>query len=377
MTEYRYARPEDMPYVVDFIDLVFSQLQIPHDFEKLIPKVYGEGHEYSDIHAIAVENGDVRGCVAVLPYNLDMAGESLRVGYLGSVSVHRNSRGAGHMRKLMEMSIERAKADQLDAVLLGGQRQRYAYYGFAPCGGTYTYRFITANMRHAFKDVDDSMISFRKMEKGADAAYSFQLYQQQPVCGSRTEDGFVDAACNYKNCPWMIEVNGQNAGYLIAGESHICELVVEDNALLPAILKAWMTFRDLRSFTIQAAPHDEPLNRTLSRYAEGYSIGQHCYLLCLNFANNIRAWMKLKNSVSPLSDGCVKLAIDDQPVVKICVCNGVVSVENTEETADISLTAEEAVSLLFGFNRFYAPAVSGIPADWFPLPFYVPIPEHF
>lgn len=377
MTEYRFARPEDMPYVIDFIDLVFSQLRVPHDFEKMIPKVYGEGRDYSDIHAVAVEDGNIRGCVAVLPYTLSVADQPLRVGFLGSVSVHRHARGAGSMRKLMEMQIERAKAEKQDVVLLGGQRQRYAYYGFSPCGGEINYRFINANMRHALKDVDATGIRFTRLEKGEGASYAFALYQQQPVCGARTLDSFVDATSNYLTTPWLIENNGQKVGYLQAGDTHIHELVLEDSALIEAVLKAWISFRDISSFTIQVAPSDVTLNRTLARYAEGYSIGQDCYMLCLNFENTIRAWMTLKNRIQPLSEGCVKLAIEGQPVLKLSVSNGEISVSATDEPADVSLKADEAVQLIFAYNRFYAPAVSGIPADWFPLPFSVPTADTF
>lgn len=376
MPEYRYARPEDMPHVIDFIDLVFSQLQVPHDFEKMLPKVYGEGRDYSDVHAIAVQDGSIQGCVAVLPYTMNIADQPLRVGYLGSVSVHRHARGAGHMRKLMEMQIERAKAEKLDVLLLGGQRQRYAYYGFYPCGCKYTYRFVNANMRHAFKDVDASGIRFSRLEKG-DAAYAFSLYQQQDVCGARTEENFVDAASSYLTTPWLIENNGQKAGYLQAGDAQIHELVLEDQNLLLAVLKAWISFRAVSSFTIQVAPHDANTNRLLSRYAEGYSIGQDCYMLCLNYQNTIRAWMTLKNRTMPLSEGSVKLAIEGQPVLKLSVSNGEVSVTVTDEAADVSLTADEAVELLFGYNRFYAPVVSGIPADWFPLPLAIPTADRF
>ena len=181
----------------------------------------------------------------------------------------------------------------------------------------------------------------------------------------------------FKQPAWLIENNGQKAGYLQSGDAQIHELVLEDPALVPAVLKAWISFREVSSFTIQVLPHDVTLNRTLARYAEGYSMGQDCYMLCLNYENTIRAWMTLKNRTMPLSDGSVKLAIEGQPVLKLSVSNGEVSVTVTDEAADVSLTADEAVELLFGYNRFYAPAVSGIPADWFPLPLAIPTADRF
>ena len=57
MIEYRFAVQADMPDVIDFIDLVFSHVREPHDFEAILPKCYAQGRDFSDVHAIAVRDG--------------------------------------------------------------------------------------------------------------------------------------------------------------------------------------------------------------------------------------------------------------------------------------------------------------------------------
>ena len=378
MTEYRFATAQDLPKVIDFIDLVFSQAARPHDFAKLIPKVYGDGHDYSHIHAIALEDGEIRGCVAVLPYDMTMAGQTLRVGYLGSVSVHRLSRGAGHMKKLMQMQIDKARADGCDMILLSGQRQRYGYFGFYLVGAIYGYSITHANVRHALADTNASSFTFEKITQGEARDYAFSLYQQQPMCCARPKERFAEYMLNFESEGWLIKNNGQNAGYLVSSSDQkgIREIVLEDGALVPAVLKAWMTCFGVRNLSLTVAPYDAALNRTLSAFAEGYSISAAEDMLCLNHANVIRAWMTLQNTVQPLSDGCVKLGIADE-VLEICVSDGAVSVEKTSSPADLSLTAEEAAYLLFSHNRFCAPKANAIPADWFPLPLYVSRPDTF
>ena len=372
MTEYRFATAQDWPRIIDFIDLVFSQSARPHDFADLIPKVYGDGNEYSHIHAIALENGEIRGCVAVLPFELNISGHSLRVGYLGSVSVHRLSRGAGHMKKLMQMQIDKAKADGLDLLVLGGQRQRYGYFGFYPVGGAFRYSVGHANVRHALGDVDASGITFEKLVQGEDSDFAFDLYQQQLVCGARPKERFAEFALSFHSQGWLIKLCGEKAGYLIASRDHstVHEIVLKDNTLVPAILKAWMAAHDLRQIGLSAAPYDKPLNRTLSAFAEGYGIGQDGYVHFLSPENALRFWMNLKNSVTPLSEGVLRLAIEGE-TLEIRVAGRAVSVEKTDAPAAVSLTASEAAELLYSFNRFYAPEVPGIPADWFPLPLYM------
>lgn len=372
MNEYRFATPQDMPKVIDFIDLVFSQSARPHDFAQLIPKVYGDGHDYSHIHAIALEDGEIRGCVAVLPFDLHIEGQTLHVGYLGSVSVHRLSRGAGHMKKLMQMQIDKAKADGLDLLILGGQRQRYGYFGFYPMGGTFRYSVGHANVRHALGDVDASGITFEKLVQGEDSDFAYDLYQQQPVFGARPKERFAEFLLSFNSQGWLVKLNGEKAGYLNAttDNSGIHEIVLKDPALVPAVLKAWMAERDQRQIGLAVAGYDKTLNRTLSAFAEGYSISQDGYALFINHANALRFWLTLKNKVTPLSEGLVRLSIEGEGI-EIKVADGAVTVEKADLPATCNLSAYEAAELLYGFNRFYAPEVPGIPADWFPLPLYI------
>ena len=378
MTEYRFATAQDWPKIIDFIDLVFSQSSRPHDFAALIPKVYGDAHNYSHIHAIALEDGNIRGCVAVLPVDMTIAGQQLHMGYLGSVSVHRLSRGAGHMKKTMQMQIEKAKAEGLDLIVLGGQRQRYGYFGFYSAGHGYEYSVTQSNVRHALKDVDASAFTFEALESGEASEYAYALYQQQAVCGSRTAENFAELALTFESKGWLVLENGQKAGYLIASNDGkgIREIVLQNPAQVPAVLKAWLALQQVRGLYVDAAPYNVTLNRTLAAFAEYYSLGQVGLVRCLNYANVIRCWMTLKNSISPLSEGMLRLNIDGE-TIEIKVADGVVSAEKTDAPADLSLTAEEAHYLLFSANRFYAPEVSGIPADWFPLPLYIPRPETF
>lgn len=372
MTEYRFATAQDWPKIIDFIDLVFSQAARPHDFADLIPKVYADGHDYSHIHAIALEDGEIRGCVAVLPFDMTIAGQTLHVGYLGSVSVHRLSRSKGHMKKLMQMQIDKAKADGLDMIVLSGQRQRYGYFGFYPAGGSFGYSVSRANVRHALGDVDASSLTFEMLVQGENTDFAYELYQQQPVCGARPKERFAEFALSFNAQGWLIKKAGENAGYLIASKDHsgISELVLHDPSLVPAIIKAWMEIHGVRHLHVSAAPYNKALNRTLSSFAEDYSIGLDGYTLFLNHANALRCWMNLKNSIAPLPDGKICLNIEGENL-EITVADGAVNVKKTDASAAVSLTVYEAAELFYSFNRFYAAEVPGIPAEWFPLPLYI------
>ena len=55
MSEYRKAKPEEREACIEFADYVFSKAHCPHDFETLIPRVYGEGVDSASMHRIAVD----------------------------------------------------------------------------------------------------------------------------------------------------------------------------------------------------------------------------------------------------------------------------------------------------------------------------------
>lgn len=55
MSEYRIARPEEKDACIELANYVFSTAHCPHDFETLIPKVYGEGVDSAFIHRVAAD----------------------------------------------------------------------------------------------------------------------------------------------------------------------------------------------------------------------------------------------------------------------------------------------------------------------------------
>lgn len=81
MSEYRIAKPEEREAYIELANYVFSKAHCPHDFETLIPKVYGEGVESAFMHRVAVdEKGKLRAQIAVLPETLMAGGHPLRAG---------------------------------------------------------------------------------------------------------------------------------------------------------------------------------------------------------------------------------------------------------------------------------------------------------
>ena len=63
---YRNATEADRASYLDFANMVFSCAHVPHDFQALIPKVYGPDRKTAYMQHLALdEKGGVRGLVVL------------------------------------------------------------------------------------------------------------------------------------------------------------------------------------------------------------------------------------------------------------------------------------------------------------------------
>lgn len=379
MIEYRFAAPEHRADLIDFINYVFSQNSVPHDFKTLIPKVYADGRGYDDIHAIVLDDGRVKGVVGQYPVHASFGGAPLEIGYIGSVSTHPYARGCGYMIKMMEMQAEHAKETGIDIMMLGGQRQRYEYYGYSPVGCEYVYRVNAANVRHALKTVDASAMSWKRFADATEAEIddAYCLYQQQPITGVRSREDFTLILRTWRTEPYLLLREAEVVGYMVvSGTDSVSELIISDASLVPALVKGWFAANELKrmSFTVPAL--DTALNRVLATFAEGYQMANCTQARIVNLANVLRACLTLKMRTGALSDGEIILQMDDEAPVLARVKDGQLTVQETDSAPDLHLPRLEMQQLLFASNRFAAPDVA-CPVDWFPLPLFLYGADHF
>lgn len=380
MINYRLAGPQDMDSIIDFANMVFSMLRVPHSFEELLPKVYAAPHLQPDIHLLAEEDGRLCGCFGLLVYPLRVAGETLRVGYLGTMSVHPRARGRGIMGELIDRQVDRAQAMGLDMLLLGGQRQRYGYHGFEACGTTITYTVTAANVRHAMAQTDAQAIRFAPMQQ-TDVPFAHALYDGQIVAGARTQENFLAVTKSYRERPYIVTRKEKALGYLVTSQDgqRITEIVMQDAAFILPAIKGYLLERGLAHLRVEAAPHDDALNSLLAPLCEHVSLSPGCMLRMLRPKRVIRAYMKLKAAGQPLEDGHLVLGCGAAGAVEITVRGGKPSALETDKQPELALDDRQAALLLFGCNRFAVPKEirNLAPGSWFPLPLSIPEPDSF
>lgn len=371
---YTVAQPGDQAALVDFANYVFSQAHRPHDFKRLLPKVYGDHVCTTEIatHYIARQDGSLRAMAAMLPLRMHVLSDVLRLGFVGTVCVHPYARGEGHMKRLMGDLLNNARTQDLDLLVLGGQRQRYGYFGFQPGGTALRYTVTATNLRHAVADAGASEVDLSPLESEDASALAFvqSLCQAQPLFVERPKERLADILRSWESDCLLIRRGSQMIGYVCGA---VQELGLTDESALPLVLKALLAKKGLREVTLSVAPFEAQRIRALRLLCERASLETVEMINVLNWPRVLSALLALKASFMRLEDGCAALSIDGETLV-LRVKDGVPSVSREAASPELSLSHAAATQLLFGPES----AVCGHPLhNWLPLPFFIRAADGF
>ena len=273
MAEIYWAAPEEKHEIIDFIDFVFSKAHRPHDFATLLPKLYGENGDAAPHHIVVREDGKIAATLLCYPVKLIAGGREYMTLGIGSVSTHPRLRGRGYLAQMMALADARARELGAVCAVLGGQRQRYQYYGFDHAGYQLRGSLETVNVRHALRDICTDSFEIVPMNQ-AHAAKAVALMQRQMCYCARSEEAFVNILRTWYNEPFAVLKNGAFAGYGTLRKNpdscHIAELLLEDEADFPAVMKLLSGMHG--DLSICAAPWERVRAKWLSSVCEEYSV---------------------------------------------------------------------------------------------------------
>jgi predicted N-acetyltransferase YhbS len=365
MVQYRMARPNEREECIDLANYAFRL-----DFESLMPKVYGKNVDSPAMHMVAVDGqGRLRAQVGVLPESLTVCSHTLRIGYLGTVSVHPRARGEGHMKMLMNMWLEELRPSY-DMVVLYGQRQRYEYFGFTLGGVKFKYMVGDANVRHALKHVDEKGLIFRPLlEVEGAAAFAHRINAARPAYIHRELQQLPHILTTLYQQALGILDNGRLIGYLLANHAgdEISEFALENTDAISRTIKAYMAHIGNERISIYAPEYETALNATLGRFAEDFVIETSDMYHIFDFANVLKAYLTLKHKTIGLVPGEFSAVMGGQPVTVRVDASGV-TVERSAKPGAVVLTKEEAQTLLLTQHSCYMTMPA--PVNWFPLPIF-------
>lgn len=375
--EYLFASKGQEADVLDFANYVFSQAHRPHDFRALLPKVYAR-NDFAPLHAIAMEEGRIRGMAALLPQEIRvLPGRTLQSGFVGTVGVHPYDRGRGIMQRVMDMLYQQGRDMELDVLLLGGRRHRYNYFGYERGGAEVVYTINQDCLHHALKQVVGEQVSLTPLAQAApgdiDAAYRF--YEGMPMAAYRSREEFLAVLGSVYAAPWLVKQGDAVAGYInVSGKGVITEAAIPEKLWLP-VLKQWLQTHggDVRVVLPQ---HAVQAISILHPIAENVAISDSVMLNILNWPKVLETVLAFKNTWCPLRDNQEVLDVQGEGRWLLEVSQGQISAAQTTLAPDVSMTANQAVSLLFSPLSLFKLEGRSF-ANWLPLPFNLPEADCF
>jgi predicted acetyltransferase len=247
--QYGKANSEDYDEVIDFGNYVFSAARSPHDFPRLLPKLYKREYFMEGDCYLAREDGRIKAVVGTYPLTMNILGQALPGRGIGMVSVHPYARSRGYMRTLMETALADMRLgtgpEGLVFSCLGGQRQRYEYFGYTPTGTRLSFECRRANIRHTLSRgaVPAENLSIRELEAGDRELLDriFACHQAKAARIERPREKFFDILVSWNYRAYAVLAGGDFLGYFIydhAGET-ICEVNLADFSRLPEFIGAF------------------------------------------------------------------------------------------------------------------------------------------
>lgn len=177
------------------------------------------------------------------------------------------------MRLLMDAVDARAKETGAAFAVLGGQRQRYQYFGYDYAGYELHGRFTPANARHALRTVDAADYDVMPMTQ-AHVPQAAALLERQTCFCARSGEAYLDILRSWNNEPFALRRGGRPVGFGALrqneGNCHLAELLLEDEADFPAAMK--LLSARYGALTVCATPWEKQRARWMSSVCEEVAV---------------------------------------------------------------------------------------------------------
>lgn len=376
MVRLEQAGPEQLPALLAFAEEAFRTPEEQVDFPTLLPKLYGPGADSASLHTVLYEDGAPAGMYCLKVQDFNVAEVPLRVGGIGTVCVDGRSRGKGHLAALMQNAEARMRAAGCDMAILGGQRQRYERFGYAPAGAHWEFKLIPRNVRGTQTD-GVALAPLEEYPSWVESARA--LYEKQPVtCPRGASAAFCTVLQSWRARPYAILKDGVFAGYcsLVGGTlPRLQELALPDAALLPGFAAALAQLTGADGARLQLYPWQQAELAYFAGVAdESVCVPNHSYRIFQweTVACAALALRKLYDDktipkefiLDVENEACLRF-MPDETGVSVCAAP-------QDAVPGLALPPLDAARLLFGQDSALVPGAQQAPAGLLPLPLAFP-----
>ena len=367
---------EDEKQLIEVLDDVFFSEEPQTDFMGLLPKLYKDEYNCGEKNLILKEDGVIKAAIGCFPLTAVVAGKKLKAMGIGNVAVSKDSRRKGYMIDLMNDALEVMKDEDYDYSVLGGQRQRYEYFGYVPAGNAIRFEINIGNLSRLRNGNTETAFTAKELTEAdtAEIAEINRFNEAEPSYIQRSEENMIDVLRSWKCTPYGVYDNGEFKGYFsYSGNGSVAEFRVYDmNDLLDFFLCAMKVMNSER-ITFAVPLYDTEICSRMAKICCGMSVCHVEQINILNYAKFVEAYLAVKAQRTKLCSGTVNVLVHGYKKdenLAITVDGEKVTVTETEAKPDFELGHLEAVAFFAGQ---YAEERLGLPAyaqNWFPVDFY-------
>jgi predicted N-acetyltransferase YhbS len=394
-TQYGLAEPGDYEDLIDFCNYVFSHAHSSTDFPALIPKLYRREYFMQGRHYTARENGKIRAVVGAYPLCLNVLGTALPGRGIGMVSVHPYARSRGYMRTLMEMALADMRRDGIVFSCLGGQRQRYEYFGFTPAGQQAVFECRRTNIRHALGKDPGPAFSIRRLQEGDKELEDIYLFHQSKAARFERERAkLFDTLSTWKTRVFALSDENGFAGYLVynSADNTISELNLTNPAGMIRAIGCFLNHlgktNDWDQVSVNVLPWETEKLEAFSAFAEYCHVSMAYNFTVFDWPPLLSALLRLKTGsgqILPDGDALFRIVRGDGAAGSAGACFRItvqrgkahVSPETGEGEGAIVLDPLRAIRLFFSPFPWASPAALNNPflRGILPLPLFFESPD--
>ena len=379
---------EELMAMLDNVFFLEDEEEPKRTFITLLPKLYKKQYRPWENNYCVWEDGAMKAAVGMYVYDAEIAGEAVRVGGVGNVAVARDSRRKGYMKLAMDCAMEAMKAAGCDFGELGGQRQRYQYWGFERGGIAVDASFSVTNLRHAY-GANELEPGWRAEEIRPDDQEALArvraFIEAQPLHYKHDPSVFYDCLCSWNELPYAIWSGESLEGFFTISRNrkYINQFTLRNAEKLEMALRAAYTVLECeegwKSIGVNIPMWQKDLLRLAEEVSEGCDIENTNMYTILNWEKTLGALMKLQAMCRPLPDGEISVCIQGwagEERLRISVKDSVPSVEAgiKGEAGGLLVTPTgRAFTHLEAISYFLAPYTilrdgDALAQCWFPLP---------
>ena len=376
----------DYEELIAHLDAAF-QFSPEASFTRLVPLVYRPTEELMRCNFAIRREGRIAAVVGVFPVTWHLGRAVLRVAGVGGVSCASPYRGQGLMSRLLAHAREHIRREGYHLSYLGGQRQRYAHFGWEKAGMEMRFAVSEANVRHHFANRPSQGIHLEPLDP-ADKGTILELKAlhdaQVSWCQHSAED-FELYLRSWITTPKVArDAQGRIVGYALIGRGGkaVAELVARNEEMICEVIRCLMEDRAASDpLGIVVDVLDSPAARAIGAFANDTAIHLGGNWQIFDWPHVLGAALAAKHQTASLPQGEVILGIDgcDQ-ALRLRVNADGPGCEYTDEEPGVLAGPLVATRLLFGplepASVVPLPARASILNAWCPLPLRLSRQDH-